>query len=173
MYICDRSRSVGAGSATTRNTRGLTRSVMALIVPPFPAVSRPSKTMQTLAPVSLIHSCIATSSPCRRRSSFWYSRSFIFAGAVPLVAGSVPCLSCFPFLWCLCFVAVLPTSSPCCCVGVGADRRDGGARGAGDHPCDVRERADCGAAARRFHEAGGPRRRLVPPPRAGGGGRGV
>ena len=30
MYICDRSRSVGAGRATTRNTRGLTRSVIAL-----------------------------------------------------------------------------------------------------------------------------------------------
>ena len=31
MYTCDFSRSDGAGSATTRNTRGLTRSVMALI----------------------------------------------------------------------------------------------------------------------------------------------
>jgi hypothetical protein len=50
MYICDSSRSVGAGRATTRNTRGLTRSVIRLIVPPFPAVSRPSKTMQILAP---------------------------------------------------------------------------------------------------------------------------
>ena len=50
MYICDFSRSVGAGSATTRKTRGLTRSVIALIVPPLPAVSRPSKTMQTFAP---------------------------------------------------------------------------------------------------------------------------
>ena len=48
MYICDLSRSVGAGSATTRNTRGLTRSVIRLIVPPLPAVSRPSKTMQIL-----------------------------------------------------------------------------------------------------------------------------
>ena len=28
MYICDFSRSDGAGSATTRKTRGLTRSVM-------------------------------------------------------------------------------------------------------------------------------------------------
>ena len=69
MYICDFSRSVGAGSATTRKTRGLTRSVIALIVPPLPAVSRPSKTMQTLAPDAFTHSCIATSSPCRRRSS--------------------------------------------------------------------------------------------------------
>ena len=41
MYICDFSRSVGAGSAITRNTRGLTRSVMALIRPPLPAPSLP------------------------------------------------------------------------------------------------------------------------------------
>ena len=53
MYICDFSRSVGAGSATTRNTRGLTRSTIRLIVPPLPAVSRPSNTMQILAPVGL------------------------------------------------------------------------------------------------------------------------
>ncbi len=64
-YICDFSRSVGAGRATTRNTRGLTRSVIRLIVPPFPAVSRPSNTTQTLAPESFTHSCIATSSPCK------------------------------------------------------------------------------------------------------------
>jgi hypothetical protein len=50
MYICDVSRSVGAGRATTRNTRGLTRSVIRSIVPPLPAVSRPSNTMQILAP---------------------------------------------------------------------------------------------------------------------------
>ena len=50
MYICDFSRSVGAGRATTRNTRGLTRSVMALIVPPLPAPSRPSNTMQIFSP---------------------------------------------------------------------------------------------------------------------------
>jgi len=61
-YICDFSRSVGAGRATTRKTRGLTRSVIRLIVPPLPAVSRPSKTTKTLAPVALTHSCIATSS---------------------------------------------------------------------------------------------------------------
>src|SRR5215470_5747074 len=48
MYIWLFSRSVGAGSATTRNTRGLTRSVIALIVPPLPAPSRPSKIMHTL-----------------------------------------------------------------------------------------------------------------------------
>ena len=76
-YICDFSRSVGAGSATTRNTRGLTRSVIALIVPPLPAVSRPSNTTQIFAPGALTHSCMATSSPCSRRSSRWYSFSFI------------------------------------------------------------------------------------------------
>src|SRR6478672_7147610 len=77
MYICDCSRGVGAGSATTRKTRGLTRSVMRLIVPPLPAVSRPSKTMTILAPLALTHSCIATSSPCRTRMCFSYS--FVFS----------------------------------------------------------------------------------------------
>ena len=67
MYICERSRSVGAGSATTRKTRGLTRSTIRLIVPPLPAVSRPSKTMQILAPERLTHSWTATSSPCKAR----------------------------------------------------------------------------------------------------------
>ena len=37
MNICDFSRSDGDGSATTRNTRGLTRSLIALMVPPLPA----------------------------------------------------------------------------------------------------------------------------------------
>ena len=69
MYICDLSRSVGADSATTLKTRGLTRSVIRLMVPPLPAVSLPSKTMQILAPVAFTHSCIATSSPWRRRIS--------------------------------------------------------------------------------------------------------
>ena len=78
MYICDFSRSVGAGSATTLNTRGLTREVMRLIVPPLPAVSRPSNTMQIFAPVALTHSCIATSSPCSTRSSASYGLRFIF-----------------------------------------------------------------------------------------------
>ena len=78
MYICVFSRSVGAGSATTRNTRGLTRSVIRLMVPPFPAVSRPSNTMQILAPDDLTHSCTATSSPCRSRICRSYSFRFIF-----------------------------------------------------------------------------------------------
>ena len=72
MYICDFSRSDGAGSATTRNTRGLTRSVMALMVPPLPAASRPSKTMITRRPLCLTHSCSLHSSPCSLRSSFSY-----------------------------------------------------------------------------------------------------
>jgi hypothetical protein len=86
MYIWDFSRSVGAGRATTRNTRGLTRSVIRLIVPPFPAVSRPSNTMQSLAPVALTHSCMATSSPCRRRISPSYSLRFIFADGLAVAS---------------------------------------------------------------------------------------
>jgi hypothetical protein len=73
MYICDFSRSVGAGSATTRKTRGLTRSVSALIVPPLPAPSRPSKTMQTLSPLWTTHSWSLTSSTCSFFSAFSYS----------------------------------------------------------------------------------------------------
>src|SRR5207344_1768316 len=77
MYISDFSRSDGAGRATTRNTLGLTLSVIRLMVPPLPAVSRPSKTMQTFAPVAFTHSCMATSSPCRTRISFSYCFLFI------------------------------------------------------------------------------------------------
>ena len=84
MYICDFSRSVGAGSAMCLNTRGLVRSVIRRIVPPLPAESSPSNTMQTLAPVALTHSCMATSSPCRRRISFSYSLRFIFGFAAPV-----------------------------------------------------------------------------------------
>ena len=93
MYICDFSRSVGAASATTRKTRGLTRSVIRLIVPPLPAVSRPSKTTQILAPVALTHSWSATSSPWSFAISRSYSRRFIFAG----LAGSVASPACFLF----------------------------------------------------------------------------
>ena len=37
--------------ATTWNTRGLTRSMIALIISPLPAPSRPSNTTQTLSPL--------------------------------------------------------------------------------------------------------------------------
>ena len=93
-YICDRSRSVGEGRATTRNTRGLTRSVIALIVPPLPAVSRPSKTTQILAPDDFTHSCSATSSACSVRSSASYALRFILASGS---CSSAP--SCFFFVF--------------------------------------------------------------------------
>src|SRR5262245_34057425 len=80
MYICDFSRSVGAGSAIRRKTRGLTRSVIALIVPPLPAASRPSKTMMTRRPLCLTHSCSTQSSPWSLRRCFRYSFNFIFFG---------------------------------------------------------------------------------------------
>src|SRR5215470_6790386 len=72
-YIWDFSRSVGAGRATTRNTRGLTRSVMALITPPLPAPSRPSNTMQIFIPLSFTHSCRLTSSSCSSSRCFSYT----------------------------------------------------------------------------------------------------
>src|SRR5580700_1586630 len=99
MYICDSSRWVGAGRATTRNTRGLTRSVIRLIVPPFPAVSRPSNTTQILAPDAFTHSCMATSSPCRTRISFSYSLRFIFfIGSPGFRRGSGPVQRFLEFL---------------------------------------------------------------------------
>src|SRR5262245_62233677 len=82
MYIWDFSRSDGAGSATTRNTRGLTRSVIALIVPPLPAASRPSNTTITRSPFSRTQSWSAHSSICRVRSSLSYSWRFIGLSAV-------------------------------------------------------------------------------------------
>src|SRR6478672_4884049 len=88
MYICDFSRSVGVGRAMCLNTRGLVRSVILRIVPPLPAESIPSKTRQSLAPEDLTHSCIATSSPCRRRISFSYCFLFSFGReASPAAAG--------------------------------------------------------------------------------------
>src|SRR6478735_4756383 len=90
MYICDFSRSVGVGSAMCLNTRGLVRSVIRRIVPPLPAESRPSKTMQIFAPVALTHSCMATSSPCRRRIWSSYSLVFILAGADTAVSAAPP-----------------------------------------------------------------------------------
>src|SRR5688572_29327012 len=76
MYIWLFSRSVGAGRAITRKTRGLTRSVIALIVPPLPAPSRPSKTTQTLRPLCFTHSWSLTSSTWSRSSSLPYSLFF-------------------------------------------------------------------------------------------------
>src|SRR3984893_4815090 len=81
MYICDFSRSVGAGSTTTRKMRGLTRSVIALIVPPLPAPSRPSKRLQTLRPFCTTHCWSLTNSTCRRASSCSYSFRFSLPSA--------------------------------------------------------------------------------------------
>src|SRR5579862_3085739 len=78
MYISVFWRSDGAGSATTRNTRGLTRSVIALMVPPLPAPSRPSNTRMMRKPLCLTHSCKRQSSTCSLRSSWRYSLFFIF-----------------------------------------------------------------------------------------------
>src|SRR5262245_29801746 len=108
MYIWLFSRSVGVGSATTRKTRGLTRSVIALIVPPLPAVSRPSKTTQTFAPEAFTHSCIATSWPWRRRSSDSYSLRRIFGGGSESCVAAVSSAACdlaSPFFF-LCFLAM-------------------------------------------------------------------
>ena len=90
MYICDFSRSVGVGSAMCLNTRGLVRSVIRRIVPPLPAESRPSKTMHTLAPEDLTHSCMATSSPWRRRISFSYFFRLILGLAAPAAVSALP-----------------------------------------------------------------------------------
>src|SRR5690348_13481576 len=79
MYICDFSRSDGAGSATTRNTLGLTRSVSALMVPPLPAASRPSNTIMARKPSCLTQSCSRHSSTCSLCSSFSYSFRFILS----------------------------------------------------------------------------------------------
>src|SRR5262249_24914814 len=68
----------------TRKTRGLTRSVIALIVPPLPAPSRPSKTMQILSPFCLTHSCSLTNSTCSLVNSFSYFLVF----SLPLLLGS-------------------------------------------------------------------------------------
>ena len=58
------------------------------IVPPLPAVSRPSNTTMTLAPVALTHCCRATSSPWRRRISASYSFFFIFGRAATAASNS-------------------------------------------------------------------------------------
>jgi hypothetical protein len=51
-----RARVSGVGHPTTRKMRGLTRSVIALMVPPLPAPSRPSKTTQILRPLLALSS---------------------------------------------------------------------------------------------------------------------
>src|SRR6185503_9037584 len=78
MYIWLFSQSEGAGRATRRKTRGLTLSVMALMVPPLPAASRPSKMMITRRPLCLTHSCSLQSSPWSLRNSFRYFLFFNF-----------------------------------------------------------------------------------------------
>ena len=113
MYICDCSRSLGAGSAMCLNTRGLVRSVIRRIVPPLPAESRPSNTMHTLAPVALTHSCIATSSPCRISISASYSARFILRGAPSadesIAVASPPCFECFECFDFFDFLAMAPS----------------------------------------------------------------
>src|SRR5678816_1786432 len=87
MYIWLFSRSDGAGRATLRKTRGLTRSVIALIVPPLPAASRPSKTTMTRRPFSFTHSCSAHILPCDLAISVSYCLRL--GGLVWLVFGAV------------------------------------------------------------------------------------
>jgi hypothetical protein len=69
----------GRRQPTTRKMRGLTRSVIASIVPPLPAPSRPSKTMQTLRPLSTTH-CWSLTNSMRKRVS---SRSYSFRFSLP------------------------------------------------------------------------------------------
>ena len=84
VYICDFSRSVGADKAITWNTRWLTRSVIRLIVPPFPAVSRPSNTIQILAPRRLDPLLHGHQLACRTLISRSYGLRFIFGpGSAP------------------------------------------------------------------------------------------
>ena len=108
---------MGVGRATTRNTRGLTRSVIRLIVPPLPAVSRPSNTMQIFAPDFLTHSCIATSSAWRDLMCSSYSFFFIFPGAPSACpsacpsarpSGWYPGVGSVPALWFFLAIPVIP-----------------------------------------------------------------
>src|SRR5215831_1769268 len=62
-----------------RNTRGLTLSVIALMTPPLPAVSRPSKTTTIRNPLCCTQSCSFTSSPCSFFRCASYSLFFIFS----------------------------------------------------------------------------------------------
>ena len=63
-YHWDCSRSVGTPRATTRQTRGLRRSTMRLMTPPFPAASRPSQMTSTLSPLVTIHRWRTANSSC-------------------------------------------------------------------------------------------------------------
>src|SRR5262249_8205290 len=84
-------RSDGAGNATTRNTRGLTRSVSALITPPLPAASRPSKTTTIRAPSAFTQSCKAHSSTCSARSPASYCLRVKRPCVVAIVSSLVAC----------------------------------------------------------------------------------
>ncbi len=88
MYIWLFSRSEGAGSATTRNTRGLTRAMIALMVPPLPAASRPSKITMARRPLCFTHSCSSQSSAWSFRRCFSYSLRFI--AGVPFDSSCLP-----------------------------------------------------------------------------------
>src|SRR5262245_43470434 len=56
--------------------------MMALMVPPFPAASRPSSTTITRSPLCTTQSCNRHNSLCNLRNSFVYSLRFI-SGLVP------------------------------------------------------------------------------------------
>src|SRR4030095_10129660 len=98
MYIWLFSRSVGAESAMTRNTRGLTRSVIALMVPPLPAPSRPSNTMHTLSPLYFTHSCSLTSSTCSFDSCLAYALPLSFSVGAASFALAPPLPFFFRFI---------------------------------------------------------------------------
>ena len=72
----------------TLKIRGLTLAVMALMTPPLPAPSRPSKRMQTFRPSWRTHSCSLTSSTCSLRSSASYSLRLSFGLALPSASTS-------------------------------------------------------------------------------------
>src|SRR5215467_8696488 len=76
MYIIDFSRSDGAGRAITRKIRGLTRSVIARIVPPLPAASRPSKMTITRSPLYFTQYWSLHNSACNRTRVFSYCLRF-------------------------------------------------------------------------------------------------
>src|SRR5579864_4516889 len=67
--------------------RGLTGSMMRLMMPPFPAASRPSKMITMRALVALTQSCSLTSSTCSLKISASYSFLPIFGW--PLTPSSI------------------------------------------------------------------------------------